>query len=116
MSWPPTLDQMKIDQKVDLDDTRDDVRFQMNLDAAVSEVQRVRPQFNYDNDPLSTLPEPGPDHVLGTIRLAARWSTRSRSPDGIVTLADVGTGRVTSYDPDIDRQLRIGRFAKAVIG
>lgn len=116
MSWPPTLEHLKNDQKVDLEDTRDDERYQDNLDAAVSEVQRVRPQFNYDNDPLSLLPVPGADHVLGTIRLAARWFTRGRSPDGIVSLADAGTGRITSYDPDIDRMLRIGRFAKAVIG
>ncbi|GHG97596.1 hypothetical protein ACFORH_43000 [Amycolatopsis roodepoortensis] len=116
MSWPPTLEQLKEDQKVPLDDTRDDERYQSNLDAAVAWIERVRPQFNYNADPLDTRPAPSDDHVLGTIRLAARWFTRPRSPDGLVSMNDLGTARVSSFDPDIDRMLRIGRYAKAVIG
>jgi hypothetical protein len=115
MDWPPTLAQLKDDQKIAPTDTLDDTRYQTNLDAAVAEVERVRPQFNYTADPLSTLPAPTAAHVLGTIRLAVRWYTRTRSPDGMVNLGDLGTGRVTSFDSDIDRMLRIGRFAVAVV-
>jgi hypothetical protein len=116
MTWPPTLAEMKTDQKVDLDDTRDDERFQTNLDAAVAFVERNRPRFNYRADPLSAYPDPTADLHLGTIRLAARWKDRTRSPDGMVAMGEMGSARVTSFDPDIDRMLRIGRFAVAIVG
>ncbi|MEC3975091.1 hypothetical protein [Amycolatopsis sp. H20-H5] len=116
-TWPPTLATLKLDQKVKDADERDDQRYQSNLDAAVAFVERVRPRFNYTADPLSRYPAPTADLVLGTIRLAARWYTRPRSPDGMVNLgADLGSARVASFDPDIDRLLRIGRHAVAVIG
>lgn len=116
MTWPPTLADMKTDQKVDLGDTRDDVRFQTNLDAAVAFVERARPRFNYRADPLSKYGPPTADLALGTIRLAARWNTRPRSPDGLVAMGDMGSSKITSFDPDIDRMLRIGRFAVAIVG
>lgn len=117
MDWPPTLAQLKSDQKIALDDVRDDDRYQENLDAAVAWVEPRRPQFNYTADPLSTRPAPTADLVLGTIRLAVRWYTRTRSPDGMVNLGqEFGSTRVSSYDTDIDRLLRIGRFAVAIVG
>ncbi|WP_435583376.1 hypothetical protein [Amycolatopsis thermoflava] len=116
LAWPPTLAMVKNDQKIPPEDDRDDVRLQQVLDAAISFVQRRRPQFNYDNDPLSDLPEPTQDHILGTMRLAYRWHVRRRSPDALVAMGAEGSARVPSFDPDIEQMLRIGRFARAVLG
>lgn len=115
MAWPPELDDLKDDLGIDAADTRDDVRLQRMLDASVAFVERVRTGwFDFEGDPLSTLPAPPADLELGAIRLAGRWHTRRRSPDGLVQMAELGASRVTSYDPDIDRMLGIGRFAPAV--
>jgi hypothetical protein len=116
MTWPPTLDALKLDAKVKDADTRDDERYQANLDAAVSFVERARPRFNYTADPASSFPDPTPDLILGTIRLAARWYSRAKSPEGVISLGELGTSRVSSFDPDIDRLLRIGRHAPPVVG
>ena len=116
MTWPPTLDALKADRRIDPTDTRDDERLQQALDAAIAFVESVRPRFNYAGDPESTLPEPNADLVLGTIRLAGRWYTRGRSPDGLVAMAEQGSARVPSFDADIEKLLRIGRYARAVIG
>jgi hypothetical protein len=111
MAWPPTLDELKDDLKIPLTDTRDDAVLQRQLDASVTFVQRVRAgAFNFDADPTSTLPAPSSDLELGTVRLAGRWFTRRRSPDALIAMADSASSRVPSFDPDIDRQLGIGRF------
>lgn len=112
MMWPPQLEELKDDMGVD--DVRDDARLQRQLDASVVFVERVRPRFNYAADPLSELPAPTADLVLGTLRLAGRWHTRRRSPDGLIQMAELGSARVPSFDPDIERLLGIGRFAAAV--
>jgi hypothetical protein len=113
--WPPTLEDLKSDQKIALDDTRDDVRLQRNLTAAISFVQRTKAgAFNFDDESDSELPDPDADLELGTIRLAARWNTRPRSPDGLINSGELGSARITSFDPDIDRMLRIGRYAGPV--
>lgn len=118
MPWPPTLDELKVDMKIDLSDTRDDERLIQVLDAAVDYVERVRPELQYDPlDPEQfELPEPSRDHRLGTLRLAARWHLRRRSPDGMINMAELGQSRVTTYDNDIDRLLRIGRHQRMRVG
>lgn len=117
MAWPPTLPELKVAMNRDLDDTRDDERLQEDLDAAVAFVERVRSgDFNFTADPLSTLPDPTPDLVLGTKRLAARWHARLRSQDGTVDMGELGLTRVAGSDPDINRLLRIGRHQKARVG
>lgn len=115
VQWPPTLEALKRDQEIDENDTRDDVSLQTMLDAAVAFVQDVRPRINYTSDPLSELPEPEPDLVLGTIRLAGRWYTRRRSPEGLVSAGDMGTARVPAVDSDIAKMLRIGRWGKGLV-
>lgn len=110
MSWPPELTDLKDDLKIDVDDIRDDSVLQRQLDAAVSFVQRVRPGFNYADDPLVEAPEPPADLVLGTVRLAGRWYTRRRSPDALVAMGELGSARIPSFDPDIERLLGIGRY------
>lgn len=120
MSWPPDLTALKADLRSRGEDPEaldtDDARLQIVLDAAVAFVQRVRPQFNYTGDVGSVKPDPTADLILGTLRLASRWHTRRRSPDGLVEMADMGSGRVPSFDPDIERLLRIGRHALPVVG
>lgn len=115
-AWPPLLPALKLDMGIAVDDTRDDTRLQTQLDAAISFVERIRPRFNYDEDPESTCPAPTDDLVLGTLRLAARWHTRRRSPQGLVDMGELGTARIPSFDPDIDRLLRIGRHAIPAVG
>lgn len=114
-NWPPKLLALKADMDIDADDERDDEALQRMLDASVAFVQSVRPRINYDHDPLSERPAPGADLVLGTLRLAGRWYTRRRSPDGLIEMAELGSARVPSFDPDLEKLLRIGRWAKAVV-
>jgi len=115
--WPPDLDALKADMRSrgepdgQLDD--DNVRLQQVLDAAVAFVERVRSgDYNFAGDPDSELPDPGKDAqlVLGTLRLARRWHERRRSPDGLVDMGELGSSRIPSVDPDIERLLGIGRF------
>jgi hypothetical protein len=114
-TWPPTLDELKTDMKIDLTDTRDDVRLAQVLDASIDYVQRVRSDVAYS--PFDTdLPAPTRDMRLGTLRLAARWHLRRRSPDGMISMAELGATRVSTYDNDIDRLLRIGRHQKMRVG
>lgn len=61
------------------------------------------------------LPAPDADLVLGTLRLAGRWHTRRRSPDGLVGVGELGSTRVPLVDPDIQQLLRIGRWAPSVV-
>lgn len=111
MAWPPTLDALKRDAAID--DTRDDVELQAQLDAAVSFVERARAgAFAFEGQ--VGLPAPGADLELGTIRLAVRWQTRRRSPDGLIAMAELGSSRVPSFDADIERLLGIGRYAGPV--
>lgn len=112
-AWPPDLAALKVDAGVP--DDRDDARLQQVLDAAVGLVERVRPTFNYAGDLDSELPAPTEDLALGTLRLAGRWHTRRRSPDGLVAAGEFGTSRVPAFDADIERLLGIGRYAGPVI-
>lgn len=116
MSWPPTLDELKLDMRDSgtepLSPGPDgDARLQQTLDSAVSYVEDVRPVFRYDiTDPDQyDLPEPNAHLRLGTMRLATRWHARRRSQDAMVSVADFGASRVTTSDPDIDRMLGLGK-------
>ena len=113
--WPPRLQDLKDD--LGHADNRDDVALTSVLDAAVAFVERVhRSRFDF-GDADADLPLPLPPHNiwLGTIRLAGRWYIRRRSPDGLLDMGELGSSRIPSVDPDIDRLLRIGRHAKPVI-
>lgn len=114
MPWPPQLLDLKIDLGVG--DTRDDVVLQTVLDAAVEWVANARrSSFNFAGTPASLLPAPTANIVLGTLRLAGRWHSRRRSPDGLVDMGELGSSRISSYDPDIERLLSVGRYRKAVV-
>ena len=112
MAWPPALSDFKADLEIPSDDTTTDVAFQEVLDAAVAYVERVRAgDYAFTGEPTVLLPAPPDDLVLGTIRLAGRWHRRRQSPDGLVSMGELGTGRIPSVDPDIERMLGVGRYA-----
>lgn len=111
-TWPPSVADVKTDANITVD--TDDDRLSMVLDAAVAYVRRARPALNYDADPLSCWPAPDDDVWLGTVRLAGRWHSRRRAAAGSIFMGDGATDSVPFVDPDIERLLRIGRFAKAV--
>lgn len=115
LEWPPTLAELKIDKGIDADDTRDDAELDRMLAASVAFVRRVHGErYNLDDESGSELPVPDAAMALGAIRLALRWQTRKRSPDALIALGELGASRVPSFDVDIDRMLRIGRFSPAV--
>lgn len=109
--WPPTLQELKVDAAIA--DARDDAKLSQELESAVAYVEGVRG----DQVDFTGLTDPAPKARptatlrLGTIRLALRWHARGRSPDGMIASAETGSVRVASGDSDIDRMLRIGRFA-----
>lgn len=107
--WPPVLTDLTKDMSVD--DELDEEVLQLRLDSAVSFVEDVRADISWSGDDQTRLPT---DRLwLGTLALARRWYQRRMSPDGLVNLGEMGSVRVSSGDPDIDRQLRIGRFRQA---
>jgi hypothetical protein len=114
VTWPPRLADLKADMNVPGD--QDDALLQANLDAAVGVVERVRSDVDYGAYPLPGAKVPSADLKLGTIRLAARWFTRRRSPEALLDMAELGSARVPSFDADIDRLLRTGRYARAILG
>jgi hypothetical protein len=115
-AWPPTLADLKIDMQKDEDDTRDDEALEPMLAAAVAFIEGQHDEtYDFAGESGSTLPAPDVDLMVGTCRLAWRWHTRRRSPDALIQMGELGSGRVPSFDPDIDRLCRLGRFAPPVI-
>jgi hypothetical protein len=118
MSWPPTVDDLKLDlDLVDADD-RDTLVLSQQLAAAVAFVERTH-RGRYYFDPVTAvfqdLPLPGPEMELGTVRLAGRWYSRRRSPDGIVALGDLGSSNIPGFDSDLERMLEMGRYGGSMI-
>lgn len=106
MAWPPTLQDLKDD--LGINDPRDDATLQRQLDAAIAYVTRVK------GDEYGLF-DTNADTELGTVRLAGRFYTRRRSPDGIVAMGELGTATVPALDSDIEKLLEIGRFGGSVI-
>lgn len=118
-TWPPTLAEAKADREVSERagmSTRDDAALQSALDAAVEYVQAARKDLNYSRGAVGEdlLPFPGVLVKLGTIRLAARYFYRRTNVEGVVSLGEAGSARLPSFDADIERMLRIGRFRRPV--
>lgn len=114
MAWPPDLPTLKQDMGKEADDVRNDAQLQRRLDAAVAKVEELRQgEFNFEEDPLSDLPAPNDDLMLGTLMLAKRWYERRNSPNGLISSDQFGSNRIPWSDPDIDRLLGIGRYAPA---
>lgn len=114
VDWPPTLDQLKVDMKMDVEDTRFDVPLQVTLEAAVAYVQRVRKgEVDFDNpdDPGEDLVGVDEDLVLGTLRYARRLDIRRDSPSGMVVADQIGSTPIAGWDSDIEKLLRTGRYS-----
>lgn len=119
LTWPPTLADLKVDARIS--DGRDDAKLSMELEAAVAYVEGVR-SGQVDFSGLLTPEERAEQGLLpttatlclGAIRLALRWQARGRSPDAMIASQDGPSVRVSSGDLDIDRMLRIGRYAMPV--
>jgi hypothetical protein len=117
-SWPPTVGDLKDDLGIAADDVRDDDRLGSMLGAAVAFARRVRGRtldLSDEPDSAGLLPIPDADFTVGVLRLAGRWHARRRSPDALVQFGELGNARVPSVDPDIERLMRIGRFAPPVV-
>lgn len=113
--WPPSLEEVKDEMKLEPGDRRDDRRIARELAAAVAFVERVHAsRYDFHDESGSGRPSPTADLALGTMRLAIRWVARGRSQDGLIDMGELGSTRVPSFDPDIDRLLQIGRFAPPV--
>lgn len=119
LAWPPDLDDLKRDLGIRVEDTDDDESLTDQLVAASAFVARThagRYEFGVDAfAALSPLPAPGPEMVLGTIRLAGRWWTRKRSPDGLIAMGDIGTTTIPGFDSDLERMLEMGRYGGSLI-
>ena len=116
-NWPPQLQEFRREIGRSVDDTSDDLLLSSALDAAVAFVERVhRGKFAFADYPFSPLPPVPDDMWLGTLRLARRLHNRRQSPDGLVDMGELGSARIPSFDPDIDRALRIGRYRSPVFG
>jgi hypothetical protein len=112
--WPPELQELKDD--LGLTDDRDDASLSVLLDAAVAYVEReLYGEFDFDGTLAGLVPFPTQDVSTGTIRLAGRWHNRRRSPDGLIDMGELGNARISSYDPDIERMLGIGRFRRPMV-
>jgi hypothetical protein len=115
--WPPQLQDLK--DYVGVSDNRDDVTLAVALDSAVDYVQDVLAgSYNFVGDPLLALLLPAPTAriVQGTLLYASRLHNRRRSPDGTVDMGELGTARIPSNDPDIERLLGIGRWRAPMVG
>lgn len=117
-SWPPQLrDVLKELPDRDVGDEVDPVLL-ARLDAAVAYVEGDRGragEFNFSGA-ATGLPDPPRDVFLGTVLLAMRWYNRRNSPDGLVDLGELGSARIPSVDPDIERMLGVGRFRAPMVG
>lgn len=113
-TWPPTLEELKADMKVDAEDERFDVALQVTLDAAVAYVERVRAgevDFAHPEAPEGELTGVDEDLVLGTLRYARRLDIRRDSPSGMVVTDQIGSTPIAGWDADIEKLLRVGRYA-----
>jgi hypothetical protein len=110
----PTLADLKVDAQLEPNDISKDPQLQVVLDAAIAFAMRRRKDLNYDNDVSNPNPAPDADFRLGVLRLAYRWHTRRRSPDGLIQAGDLGGSRIPGVDSDIARMLGIDRYSGPV--
>ncbi len=111
LDWPPTLATYKLDLKLDQDDDRFDDALQATLDAAVVYVERVRDDVVFYDFELGD-PIPSADLILGTLRYARRLDARRDTPQGALIVGTLGAANVPGWDADIERLLRIGKYAR----
>lgn len=85
--------------------------------AAAAQVERMRPDLVVvAADGTASLPVADPDVVKGALLLAARLYARKGSPQGLASYGDFGPAPVSRLDPDIERLLGVGRYARPAVG
>lgn len=115
MSWPPQLQDLK--DYVGVSDDRDDVSLSVALHTAVSYVEdALAGEYNFAGTVGSLLPAPVGRVNAGTVLYAARLHNRRRSPDGMIDMGELGSARIPTFDPDVERLLGIGRWRTPMVG
>ena len=76
--------------------------------------QRCRPEWTVTADDGTTKYVPDSETYQGARMYAAREYRRRNSPSGVETFGDT-TSFVARYDPDIDRALQTGSYARPVV-
>lgn len=85
--------------------------------AATAYVERQRADLLlYDVDGVPVDYEPTPDVLAGAMLLAARLHARKSSPTGLASYGEFGPAAVLRFDPDLERLLAVGRYARPVVG
>lgn len=79
---------------------------------AAAYVERVRADLAWDAAPVTA----SPDVVMGAAILASRLHARAGSPLGLASFAEFGASAVLRLDPDVERLLGLGRYAKPAVG
>lgn len=77
--------------------------------AAAAWVESRRPDLVWLNATAADIP---PDVWLGAVLLTNRLLARRGSPQGVAELGEFGPAAVLRSDPDVERLLGIGRYAK----
>jgi hypothetical protein len=83
--------------------------------AAAAYVERVRPdRFGVvDGEDVATID----DAILaGAVILTARLFARRQSPAGIASYGEFGPAQVLRLDPDVERLIGVGRYARPTFG
>lgn len=97
--------------RLDGTDTTDDDLLQAVCAQTEPYVQRCRPEFNH---PESDEYAPDAEAYQGAVMYAARQYRRRNSPAGIESFGET-TSFVSRWDPDIDRALQTGSYARPVV-
>lgn len=122
MTWVPDFAPVWLDEedvkswlRINAQDTTDDDLITSVCAMTEPYVQRCRPEWLI-LPPGGTAPEYQPDAETyqGAVMYAAREYRRRNSPAGIETFGEV-TSFVARFDPDIDRALQTGAWARPVI-
>lgn len=97
-------------------DTTDDALIQAVSAMTEPYVQRCRPEWLLPSgsDPAQLTYQPDAETYQGAVMYAAREYRRRNSPAGIETFGET-TSFVSRYDPDIDRALQTGSYARPVV-
>lgn len=111
-SWLPlagVLDHVGVDDGSDKADAVERAR-----SAAAAYVERMRPDLwtTVDDEPIYSATD---DIIEAAILYTARLYSRKGSPAGVVSFGDVGA-TLPRLDPDIERLLGVGRYAKPALG
>lgn len=97
-------------------DTSDDALLTSVAAMAEPYVQRCRPEWMLPDpgDPTTITYQPDAETYQGAVMYAAREYRRRNSPAGVEMFGDV-TSFVSRFDPDIDRALQTGSYARPVV-